>query len=111
MKTSTVVFIAFIFLVIGILASAWYIKSKNVCYNLPKHGSTDEWGPKYWWALHDIFRRVPCSLCRNEGEELGRFIHDYVNEKTEKPIFFPDNYTKWLNKFTEIKKKRDGEIQ
>lgn len=107
MKNGQVIFIAVLFLVIGILISAWYIKTKNVCYDLPEHGSTDQWGPKYWAALHDIFRRVPCSLCRQEGEELGRFIHDYVNEKTGKPLFFPDNYSAWLNKFSEIKVKKD----
>lgn len=103
MKTGQTIFIAVLFLVIGIVAANWFVKRNRVCYDLPEHGNRDEWGPKYWAALHNIFSRVPCSLCREEGVELGRFIHDYVNEKTGKPLFFPDNYFKWLNKFSEIK--------
>lgn len=108
MKNSTVIFIAALFLIIGIISASWYIKSKNVCYNLPKHGSPDDWGSKYWFALHDIAHRVPCSICRNEGEELISFVHDYVNEKTGKQIFDLNNYTKWLNKISELKIKNES---
>lgn len=107
MKTSNVVLIAVLFLIIGILVSAWYIKSKNVCYDLPEHGSTTEWGPKYWASLHSTVGKIPCSLCRGEAVEMVKFIHDRVNLKLEKKLYDEKNFDKWLNIFSEIKKKRE----
>lgn len=107
MKTGDAIILAAVFLIVGMLAANWYIKSKGACYDLPEDGPTTYWGPKYWAAIHSIAARIPCSLCRDEGAELFSFAHDYVNSKTDKPLFAPDNYNKWLDKFAEIKKKRD----
>lgn len=107
MKTSNVILIAVLFLIIGIIISAWYIKSNNVCYDLPEHGSTSEWGPKYWAALSNIAHRVPCSLCRGEAEEMISFLHDRVNLKLDKKLYDEQNFDKWLNIFYDIKSKRD----
>lgn len=107
MKTGQVILIAILFLLIGIALSNWYNKSKNVCYNLPTEGSPEDWGRYYWEAIHNIADRIPCSSCREEGSELFSFIHDFINEKTKKPLFDPENYQKWLNKFCEIKEKRN----
>lgn len=111
MKTSQIIFIAVVFLMIGILISAFYIKSKNVCYDLPNHGSTDQWGPLYWKSLHSTVERIPCSLCRGEAIEMISFIHDATNLKLEKKLYNEENFSKWLNKFSEIKNKRDQQIQ
>lgn len=107
MKTGNVVLIAVLFLIIGILVASWIIKYNNVCYDLPEHGSTSEWGPKYWKAIHDIANRIPCSLCREDGKSLFVFAHDLVNIKTEKPIRDEKNFSDWLNKISDIKVQRD----
>ena len=107
MKTGQIILIAVVFLVIGMLASSWYIKTRNVCYNLPTEGGPAQWGRHYWFAIHDIADRIPCSICRDEAREIFSAVHDYVNEKTSKSIYDEANYVKWLNKFCEIKSKRD----
>lgn len=104
MKTSDVVLIAIFFLIIGILISDLYIKSTRVCYNLPKHGSTDEWGPLYWKSLHSIVGKIPCSLCRDEASEMMQFIHDKINLKLGKKLYNEDNFYKWVDKISELKK-------
>lgn len=108
MKPASVILIAILFLAIGILISNWYIRTKYTCYDLPKHGSPDIWGKRYWFALADVAHRVPCSLCRPEAESLISFIHDATNFKLSKPIYNENNFSMWLNKFSEIKAKRDA---
>lgn len=110
MEKGTVVFIAILFLVIGLVISNWYIKANNVCYNLPKHGSTDQWGPFYWEAFHDLSARIPCQECREKGSEFICFMHDSVNLKLKKPLKNEQNFEKWLTIFSEMKKKRDEAI-
>lgn len=106
--TGGIVFMSIIFLVIGILLTAWYFKTQRVCYDLPKHGSPDYWGPKYWKALHSTVEKIPCSLCREEAIEMISFIHDRVNLKLEKKLNDEKNFSKWLDKIAEIKSKYES---
>lgn len=109
MKTSNVVLIAVLFLVIGILISIWYVKATGVYYKLPKEGSTAVWGPYYWKALSTTVEKIPCGLCRGEAIEMISAMHDVVNFKLEKKLYSEENLRKWLDKYAEIKTKLDAE--
>lgn len=91
-----------------ILIVKWSNNKKNapeqVCYTLPKDGAPEQWGPKYWTAFHDLAARVPCDGCREEARDFMTFFHDWVNQKTGKPIFDQANYDAWVAKISELKK-------
>lgn len=104
MKTNNVILIAVLFLIIGIIISAWYIKSKNVCYDLPEHGGMEVWGKKYWFALHDIVDRIPCGICQTEATGFMKFFHDFVNNKKSVELYDSENFYNWVNRISALKK-------
>jgi len=74
-------------------------------YELPTSMDTEVFGKYYWNALHDIAHEIPCSLCRVEAESFMEFFHDFVNFKLDKPLYDESNYTKWLDRLSEVKEK------
>ena len=80
---------------------------KILTYRLPTNVDPDVFGPSYWKAIHSFAKEIPCSACRNEWESMMIFSHDAINFRLKKPIFNEENFSKWLNKFSEIKKERD----
>lgn len=108
MKAPQGIFIAVLFLVIGIIAANWFIKRNSVCYYLPTEGGTDIWGPYYWKSLSSTVARIPCGLCRGEAIEMVSAMHDVVNFKLEKKLHDEANLRKWIDKYAEIKTKLDA---
>ena len=105
MKTGQIILIAVVFLVIGIIASNWYIKTKYVCYYLPTEGGgPNYWGKFYWKSLHETVQRIPCSLCQPEAVSLMEFLHDKINLKLSKPLHNEENFYAWVDKISELKK-------
>ena len=66
------------------------------CYDLPKDVNPDVFGPKYWYALHDITHKIPCPGCRGFAEKFMVFFHDVVNKKLGKDLYDRDNYNRMM---------------
>lgn len=99
--TSTLKNILLIGLGIAVIILLLYISKlkkqepEMVSYRLPDNVDPKIFGPQYWFALHDIMSRIPCSLCRGDAEQMMVFLHDLTNIKTGKNLFAPENFSKW----------------
>lgn len=73
-----------------------------VSYSLPRTPDPSVFGPKYWFALHDITGRIPCGYCRGFAEKFMVFMHDTVNKKLSKPLYDQENFNKFLIAYSSL---------
>lgn len=90
-------------LVLVVLFFIWRSISRTGYY-LPKDHNPNVFGPKYWFALHDIVDRIPCPSCREEAIPLMSFVHDFVNQKLKKPLYNPTNFYKHVSEISKLNK-------
>lgn len=77
----------------------------KVAYDLPTSLEPFVFGPDYWFAFHDLARRIPCGGCKKEAESFLVFFHDYKNYELGKKIYDKKNFINWINKISKLKTK------
>lgn len=77
----------------------------TLTYNLPDDPNPVVFGPEFWKAFEDLASKIPCSICKDEGESFVSFWHDLKNFDLGKPIFNRDNFEKWLQRISLIAKE------
>lgn len=96
------VYIVIAFIILAFFIAYFYFKDK-VCYYLPSDSNPEIFGKHYWFALHDISNRIPCSNCKTEAVELEIFKHDLINNKRGKDLYDKPNFIKWQSRISQIK--------
>lgn len=74
-------------------------------YELPKSVNPDIFGSPFWFALHDIVDKIPCSDCKPEAVDFIRFYHDFKNYELGKKIKYKKNFIFWIKKISKLNNK------
>lgn len=99
MKINNAIFFILIIAIILFVAYHFYFKQRYKIYELPTTNSDPQfWGPKYWFALHDIVGRIPCPACHDKAVSFMSFFHDYINKSLEKKLYNEQNFNEWTTK-------------
>eukprot|EP01062_Namystynia_karyoxenos_P035043 TRINITY_DN2567_c0_g1_i1.p2 TRINITY_DN2567_c0_g1~~TRINITY_DN2567_c0_g1_i1.p2 ORF type:complete len:137 (+),score=36.97 TRINITY_DN2567_c0_g1_i1:139-549(+) len=51
-------------------------------------------GHKIWRQVHSAVDNIPCTTCREHGQSIMRFVHDFVNVGLGKKAKYPGNFHK-----------------